>query len=123
MGGSLIDQQRVKLWWALSDAFVDNDVDYAAMACEIQGVEPSVVKAILFSEVAPVCHTNLESVLPAIWACFNREELEDDIRNMLRAREISLFRRYRDRVTICWLQYRYRYIWVELDRALSLARP
>lgn len=115
----MIDQQRTKLWWILSDAFVDNEVDYRAMAQQLRGLDPAYVREVLFSEVAPVCHSNLESVLPGIWLCFNREELEADITNMLRARELSSWRRWCDRVRVRWLRHRYGYVWGEIARAFS----
>lgn len=118
MGSPVIDPQRKKLWWILSDAFVDNAVDFPAMARELKGFDAAVVEEVLFSEVAPVCHANLESVLPAVWLCFNREELEADITDMLRARDGSQVTRWWHRLWVRWLRYRYRYIWVEISKAL-----
>jgi len=118
-GPQLIDQQRTKLWWILSDAFVDNEVDYSAMAQQLQTFDPAYVREVLFSEVAPVCHYNLESVLPGVWLCFNREELEADIATMLRARELSRWKRWCDSVRVRWLRHRYRYVWWEISRALA----
>jgi hypothetical protein len=119
MGGPLIDKHRTKLWWVLSDAFVDNKVDYAAMVRQLRGFDPRFVREVLFSEVAPVCHYNLESVLPGVWLCFNREELEANIEKMLRAREVSRLKRWYDNVRVLWLRYRYRYVWSEISKAMA----
>lgn len=119
MGGTLTDEQRTRLWWVLSDAFVDNEVDYLAMARQLREFDPGIVREVLFSEVAPVCHSNLESLLPGIWLCFNREELEADIATMLSAREVSRVKRWCDSVRVRWLRYRYHYIWSEISRALA----
>ncbi|WPN56321.1 hypothetical protein [Pseudomonas sp. P9_31] len=109
-------QERADIRWALSDAFVDNEVNYAAIAKQVKDFDKKDIEDILFSEVAPVCHTNLESILPSIWSCFNREELESDIEKMLRLRQQSFFRRQLDKLLIEWLRYRYKYIWIEIAK-------
>ncbi|MFJ2687584.1 hypothetical protein ACIOYV_28070 [Pseudomonas sp. NPDC087342] len=109
-------KERSYIRWALSDAFVDNDVDYAAIAREVQNFDQEKIKEILFSEVAPVCHANLESTLPSIWSCFNQEELEKDIEKMLYLRKQSSIRQLLDSLIIKWLRYRYKYIWVEISK-------
>ncbi|WP_332874552.1 DUF7079 family protein [Pseudomonas cichorii] len=116
MESSITQQDRANVWWALSDAFVDNEVDYAAIAKQVEHLEPKEVKSILYSEVAPVCHSNLGSVIPTIWLCFNRDELENDINAMLDARKKSSFRRQRDKLFTHWLSYRYKYIWQEIAK-------
>ncbi|APC19183.1 hypothetical protein BLL42_03985 [Pseudomonas frederiksbergensis] len=109
-------QERADIRWALSDAFVDNEVDYAAIVRQVKKFDMTEVKNILYSEVAPVCHSNLESILPTIWLCFNREELESDIEKMLEARKQSFLRRQLDTLLIKWLHYRYKYIWLEIAK-------
>ncbi|MGY2292633.1 DUF7079 family protein [Pseudomonas sp. SDO528_S397] len=116
MEDSISKQERADIRWALSDAFVDNEVDYAAIVKQIKNFDMAEIKNILYSEVAPVCHSNLESILPTIWLCFNRKELEFDIEKMLEARKQSFFRRQLDRLFIKWLRYRYNYIWLEIAR-------
>lgn len=115
-------QDRTNIWWALSDAFVDNEIDYAAIAKQVEHLEPEEVKSILYSEVAPVCHSNLGSVTPNIWFCFNRNELENDINSMLEARKKSHLRRQRDKLLTQWLSYRYKYIWQEIAKHRSVAK-
>ncbi|WP_426203858.1 DUF7079 family protein [Pseudomonas sp. TWP3-1] len=115
----ITSKERSDIRWALSDAFVDNEVDYAAIAREIEKFDPETIEEILFSEVAPVCHTNLESTLPAIWSCFNKEELESDIKHMLSLRKNSSIRKMFDHLLIKWLRYRYKYIWVEIANNLK----
>ncbi|PHN18919.1 hypothetical protein [Pseudomonas sp. ICMP 460] len=114
MGRSMTEEQRSYVYWALSDAFVDTEVDYQAIARETEAYDPEEIKRILYHEVAPVCHTNLESVIPVIWSAFNLESLERDIKNMLDARKKSYFRQQKDRLLIRWLEFRYKYIWTEI---------
>ncbi|NKF26463.1 hypothetical protein HER21_08360 [Pseudomonas sp. BGM005] len=109
-------QQRADVRWALSDAFVDNEVDYAAITRRTREFDRDEVKRILFEEVSPVCHSNLESTLPTIWLCFNRQELEDDIEKMLRAKENSWFKRKANALLVAWLKSRYKYIWTEIEK-------
>ncbi|WP_440480702.1 DUF7079 family protein [Pseudomonas xanthosomatis] len=114
MGGLLTEQEVASIRWALSDAFVDNEVDYAAIVRQIEMFEASEVRRILYSEVAPVCHHNLECTLPSVWSCFGKEALEDEIEEMLRRRGSSAVRRLLNTLHVKWLEYRYRYIWLEM---------
>ncbi|WP_248804341.1 hypothetical protein [Pseudomonas sp. MWU13-2100] len=116
METSISKQERADIRWALSDAFVDNEVDYAAIVKQVKKFDMNKIKNILYSEVAPICHSNLESILPTIWLCFNREELESDIEKMLDARKKSFLRRQLDTLLIKWLQHRYKYIWLEIAK-------
>lgn len=70
MGEALTRDERIRLWSALSDAFVDNEVDYPAIARQLAGFDPAVVRAAFFEEVAPVCHKNLRAPIPPIWTAF-----------------------------------------------------
>lgn len=116
MGRSMTKKQRADVRWALSDAFVDNEVDYAAIARQTIEFDKDEIKHILFEEVAPICHSNLESTLPTIWLCFNREELQEDIENMLKAQKSSWLKRKTKALLVKWLKQRYKYIWTEIEK-------
>ncbi|UWF50737.1 hypothetical protein NYP20_07175 [Pseudomonas sp. N3-W] len=116
MGRSMTDEERSYVYWALSDAFVDTEVDYEAIARETEDYDPEEIKRILYQEVAPVCHTNLETVIPVIWSAFNLEGLNADIKNNLKARENSRIKRVKDKLLIRWLEFRYKYIWTEISK-------
>ncbi|MHA3736846.1 DUF7079 family protein [Pseudomonas sp. Eth.TT006] len=115
MGHSMTRQQRADVRWALSDAFVDNEVNYAAIARQTEEFDKDEVKRILFEEVAPVCHSNLESTLPTIWLCFNREELESDIEEMLETQKNSWIKKQLNTLLVKWLKHRYEYIWRNIE--------
>lgn len=119
MGRSMTDEERSYVYWALSDAFVDTEVDYEAIAREIEDYDPKEIKRILYQEVAPVCYTNLEAVIPVIWSAFNLENLEADIKKSIKARENGYFRRQKDKLLIHWLEFRYKYIWTEIAKHLQ----
>ncbi|MBP5943568.1 DUF7079 family protein [Pseudomonas sp. P9(2020)] len=108
-------KDRYDIYWALSDAFVDNEVDYKSIARQTEDYDPLEIKRMLYEEVAPVCHTNLETVIPTIWSAFNRGQLNSDIAQMLEARASSRFRRQIDKLLIRWLEFRYKYIWREIS--------
>jgi hypothetical protein len=109
-------QQRADIRWALSDAFVDNQVDYAAIARQTEDFDKDEIKRILFEEVAPVCHSNLEITLPTLWICFNREELESDIEKMLSTKSENWVQRKTNDILVKWLKYKYKYIWQEIEK-------
>ncbi|MDD0972122.1 DUF7079 family protein [Pseudomonas aphyarum] len=113
---SATEKERCHVYWALSDAFVDNEVNYESIARQTEDYDPQEIKRILYEEVAPVCHSNLETVITMIWSAFNLEQLTSDIRENLKARERSRYRRQIDKLLICWLEFRYRYIWKEISR-------
>jgi len=112
-------QQRADIRWALSDAFVDNEVDYAYIAERIKSYDLKIVEDILYSEVAPVCFGNLETPVPPIWTGFKDEWLLDEIEKELRARQRSKMRRTFDKLKTLWLRYSYRYIWKEILKNIN----
>ncbi|MGV6956829.1 DUF7079 family protein [Pseudomonas chlororaphis] len=123
MGRAMTDEERSYVYWALSDAFVDTEVDYEAIARQTEAYDPEEIKRILYHEVAPVCHTNLETVIPMIWSAFNLENLEKDIKKTLKARNESYFRQKKDKLLIRWLEFRYKYIWLEIAKHYKTAPP
>lgn len=120
MGGVLRRDERIRLWSALSDAFVDNEVDYAAIARQLVGFDRSAVKTAFFEEVAPVCYSNLQAPIPPIWTAFDSTWLAETIDSTQEARRTSAFRRLRDQAFVIYLHYRLKEEWqcieLELDR-------
>ncbi|AWM91938.1 hypothetical protein DJ564_14475 [Pseudomonas sp. 31-12] len=107
----LTPAERASIQIALAEAFVDSSVDYASIAERIRGYDPKVVEEILYSEVAPVCFSNLETPVPPVWTGFKDEWL---LAKELKARENSWLRRTFDLLKVTWLRYSYGYIWKEL---------
>ncbi|GFM68861.1 hypothetical protein K5D43_23615 [Pseudomonas cichorii] len=114
MGHILTSAERANIQIALAETFVDSVVDYVSIAERIRSYDPKVVEDILYSEVAPVCFSNLEASVPPVWTGFQDEWLLDEIAKELRARESSWLRRIFDRLKVAWLRYSYGYIWKEL---------
>lgn len=120
MGHILTSEERAGIQIALAEAFVDSSVDYASIAERIRGYDPKVVEDILYSEVAPVCFSNLETPVPPVWTGFQDEWLLDEIAKELEARENSWLIRSFDLFKVAWLRYSYRYIWKELKKVHRL---
>ncbi|WP_079202646.1 hypothetical protein [Pseudomonas sp. CC6-YY-74] len=101
---------------ALSDAFVDNDIDYADIAKRVSGFESEVLEQIFFSEVAHVCHSNLETPVPSVWTAFDGQWLDMEIDKMLKEREQSDALRQKDRLLVTYLKWRYSDLWQSIKR-------
>lgn len=114
MSARTTPEQLAEIRYVLSDAFIDNEVDYAYIARETQAYDRSEVERILYEEVAPVCYVNLMSVIPEIWIGFERESLLEEIEDSLALRRSSRWQAFRDRVFIRWIRFRGAYIWEEI---------
>jgi hypothetical protein len=96
MADTLSDERREDIWEALSEAFIDNEVDYAFIARKVAGVDPVRLEEIFFTEVAPYCGPNLMTPIPPVWAGFSRKPLIEGIREKL-----EQIRRF----PIAWMKY------------------
>ncbi|MBC8954940.1 hypothetical protein [Xenorhabdus sp. PB62.4] len=76
MGNQLTD---IDLCEALSDIFVDNEVDYEYIASVAKHFPLEHVEMVFFEWVAPVCYTNGLTPVPPVWTFFEREQLWEDI--------------------------------------------
>lgn len=118
MGYLLTEPQLTKVRAALSEPFNDFPVEYDYLANKVRGVDPEILYSILYSEVAPVCFTNLVAPVPPIWTGFDPDILRESIEERLEARERNWFRRQFDKVLVRWLKYHYAYIWEEIESRL-----
>lgn len=76
----------IDLCEALSDLFVDNEVDFEYIARVARAFPITHVEKALFEWVAPVCYTNTLTPVPPIWTGFERDSLWTEIQSLL-ARE------------------------------------
>ena len=119
MGSVLTHDERIRLWSALSDAFVDNEVDYAAIARQLAGFDRATVEAAFFEDVASVCYSNLQAPIPPIWTAFDSTWLAETIYGIQEARRASAFRRLRDQAFVSYLRYRLKDEWQSIERELD----
>lgn len=118
MGHFLSEPELTKVRTALSDPFNDSPVDYDYIATEVKGVDPDVLYEVLYSEVAPVCFTNIAAAVPSVWTGFDPDSLNAMIEERLAARENNWLRRQFDKTLVLWLKYSYGYIWKEISSRL-----
>lgn len=100
---------------ALSDLFNDFPVDYDAIVQELKDIEPEILYEILYSEVAPICFTNIAAAVPSVWTGFEPESLNAMIEARLAARRNSWIRRQTDKALVAWLKFNYAYLWKEIS--------
>ncbi|AZD66017.1 hypothetical protein SAMN04489802_4375 [Pseudomonas chlororaphis] len=110
----LSEPELTKIRTALSDPFNDFPVDYDYIAKEVKDVDPDVLYEVFYSEVAPVCFSNLAAVLPSVWTGFDPDWLRARIEERLEARKCNWLRRQFDKVLVLWLKYNYDYMWKEI---------
>lgn len=100
---------------ALSEIFVDNAVDYAAIARQARAFSAAQVEWLLFEWVAPICYTNALAPVPSVWAGFEPQLLWQDI---CRYREYVMaagwLRRVRVALHVYFLRHRFASAWREL---------
>jgi hypothetical protein len=79
-----LDQRQ--LWAALSDLFVDTNVDYKHIAGVAKNYSVEEVEFALFERVAPVCISNMLAPVPPVWWYFDKEQLVADIESLVKKR-------------------------------------
>lgn len=87
----LSTQQAV--WMALSDLFVDNEINHEYIAKRVAHLSVSEVEHILFYEVAPICMSNLLKPIPSIWQVFDEDYINNEIKQHLHKFNSSKFYR------------------------------
>ncbi len=118
LGHTLNEPRLSAIRVALSDLFNDFPVDYDAIAQAVKDIEPKILHEILYSEVAPVCFTNIAAAVPSVWTGFEPESLNAMIEARLAARKNSWIRRQADKALAAWLKFNYAYLWKEVSRRL-----
>ncbi|MBK7898955.1 MAG: hypothetical protein KA603_05450 [Azonexus sp.] len=119
MDGSLPAQTHEEAWEALSDLFVDNEVDIAGIAARLAGIPPDLLEEILFDEVAPYCAPNLLAPVPPVWSGFAREPLLAGIKAQLQQRRHSRLRALAACLSGRFWRWRYAREWRELRQCLA----
>jgi hypothetical protein len=118
MANTLTDARQEEVWEALSDAFVDNAVDYGDMARQVADVPPEQLEEIFFNAVAPYCGLNLMMPIPPIWQGFRRKALAEGIRAMQRRNKNSLMARLRHKGWVALCRCCFRNEWKAITNAL-----
>ncbi|WP_449105243.1 DUF7079 family protein [Pseudomonas mohnii] len=74
------------LWVALSELFVDSEVDYKGVAKVARKYSIDEVEFALFERVAPVCVSNMLTPAPPIWWYFDEDQLISNIESLIKKR-------------------------------------
>lgn len=115
----LSDGEREDAWEALSDIFIDNEVDYAAVARAVAGIPLAELETLFFEEVAPYCGPNLLTPIPPIWSGFSREPLVAGIRERQRRIAASRLAALRHRCLVRVLRWYFKGEWQALVARLA----
>ncbi|MDW5416453.1 hypothetical protein R6242_07685 [Iodobacter sp. CM08] len=94
------EPSREEIWEALSDLFVDNEIDYQEIAGKVRGVDLNPLERILFEEVAPYCAPNLSVPAPSVWSGFDKAELLKGVRLIIENNSQHLFSRLKHQIYI-----------------------
>ncbi len=113
------ERRREEIWEALSDLFVDNEIDYQEIADRVRGVDLNSLERILFEEVAPYCAPNLSVPAPPVWSGFDKAALLKGIRSIIENNNLHLFSRLKHRVHVAYLRRGFDGDWRELKRAIT----
>ena len=108
---------------ALSDIFVDNEVDYEYIASVARNFPLKHVESVLFEWVAPVCYTNALSPVPPIWSGFESEALWRDIQELIaKEKSAGLVRKGMANIRQRYLRKEYADEWRKLSAVLNQQR-
>lgn len=106
-GGTL---ERQNCWIAMSDIFVDNEIDYRDVAMSLAESCPNMSLPLLreafFGEVAPALASNGMTPAPEVWTGFDSDKVVEKICEMLVRRHRSWAYRVGNRLwclTCRWL--------------------
>lgn len=119
MINGLARAEQVAVWSALSEVFVDNAVDYPAIARQLRGYDRATLETAFYEDVAPACYSNMLTPVPPIWTGFDSTWLADTIGSAHAARRTSALRRLGDRIFIAYLRYQLKNEWAEITRELD----
>lgn len=112
-------EERIQLWSALSEVFVDNEVDYLYIAEQLRNFDRATVQAALYEDVAPACYSNLLAPIPPIWTGFDSTWLAETIERNQAARQRWPLRRLRDQLFIAYLRRALKSEWAKIEAELD----
>ena len=123
MTDSVGARERHNCWVVMSDLFVDNEVDYKAVAealvLNCPNMNRAKLKRTLFEEVAPVLGTNGLTPAPGVWTGFDGDAVIRDVAGRLAQQHLSVYRRVVGRVWSSACRLLLRSWWTDLDYELE----
>lgn len=107
-----------KLYIALSELFIDNEVNYNYIASIAKSFPIEHVEYALFYYVGPVCYQNLLSPVPPIWTFFDEETLIADI-NHIKKNENRMINKIKMNILAKRLRLEYKSEWEIIKNLIS----
>ncbi|WP_122848386.1 DUF7079 family protein [Pseudomonas viridiflava] len=116
-------REQRRLWLALSDLFVDVEVDYKQVAQVAKDYAIEEVEFALFERVAPVCMSNMLTPAPPVWGGFSEEQLVEDIECLVNKRAIQgVLGRCQIAVGGCLIRLISSGVWAKLKLEIEMVR-
>ena len=121
MDDLLSPDEQIKIWAALSDAFLDTEVNYQHIAKQICDYPLPVLEHMFFTEVTPVCAANAFAVIPTVWAAFDEKWLAEEISKSL-SKKHTKFSKVVAQIKLKFLRKYFAEEWQEIARAIEAER-
>lgn len=118
MDDFLSSEDQIKIWAALSDAFLDTEVDYNSIARQVYEYPITILEHMFFTEVTPVCAANAFAVIPTVWAAFDEEWLAEEITKNL-SKKHTVFSRFIERIKLKFFRKYFAEEWQEIASAIK----
>ncbi|OTQ28970.1 hypothetical protein B6D19_12645 [Gilliamella apicola] len=106
------------LYIALSDLFVDNEVDYNHIASVAKLFPTSYVEHALFNYVAPYCYHNMLTPVPSVCYFFDEDELLSAIDNIKKKKIVLPISKIKMRILAFYLKFRFKDEWQKIKSLL-----
>ncbi|SEK34812.1 hypothetical protein SAMN05216214_10216 [Atopomonas hussainii] len=121
MDDLLSPDEQIKIWAALSDAFLDTEVNYQHIAKQICDYPLPVLEHMFFTEVTPVCAANAFAVIPTVWAAFDEKWLAEEISKNL-SKKRTVLGKIAGHIKLKFLRKYFAEEWQEIARAIEAER-
>lgn len=123
MADSVTPRERRNCWLLMSDLFVDNEVDYRAVAealvPDCPNMNQAELKRTLSDEVAPVLGTNGLTPAPSVWMGFDGDYVIREVGERLSQQHLSLAARMKSIIWNSMCRLIFRSFWTDLQRELQ----
>lgn len=121
MDNFLSPDDQIKIWAALSDAFLDTEVNYNGIARQVCDYPITILEYMFFAEVTPVCAANAFSVIPTVWAAFDEEWLAEEITKNL-SKKHTKFSKFVEQIKQKFFRKYFAEEWQEIASAIKAER-
>lgn len=109
-----------ELYCALSDLFIDNEIDYKGVAAIAKNFSIDEVNTVFFTLIAPACYTPPSNPVPYIWSMYDPKELMENIEKQKKMRcSKNWIDKIKIRIQELYLRYIYDEKWNKLKNELD----